>query len=128
MNGQISLFDNISVTKEEFAKRILEEFNGMDTVWKGQFYIKDVKLAPWDHIHDPFPVLTIRLKAKNNNRNGNYFIQYEGDAESQRIVCNPEFFSNYIKGLSKDKDFAVCVTPWVIYIFFHKFELKKIPE
>lgn len=128
MEEQFSLFDNISVTKEEFADRILKEFNGMDTVWKGKFFIDEVVLAPWDHIPDPLPVLTIRLKAKNNNRNGNCFIQYEGETESQRIVCNPEFFSNYIKKLSKDKDFAVCITPWVIYIFFHKFEMKRIPE
>lgn len=127
MIEQFSLFDNISVTKEEFAERILEEFNGMDTVWKGQFYIEDVELAPWGHIPDPLPVLTICLKAKNNNRNNNCFMQFEGDPESQRVVYNPEYFSDYIRKLSNDKDFAICVTPWNIYIFYHKFELKEIP-
>lgn len=125
---QLSLFDNIGMTKEQFAERILKEFNNLETVWKGKFYIEEIELSHWHHIDHPHnKILTIMLKAKNNRDNDNYFLQFAGDPESQKVVYNADIFSEYLGKLSKDKDFSIAVTPWFISIYWHNFELKEIP-
>lgn len=118
---QLSLFDNPYTTKEEIAQKICDEYNSIDTVWKGTFRVKSIELAVWHHSYDPEKVLSITLKPELN---GNYLMQFEGDRESQKRVYNID--TPFIRKLAKDKDFAICVTPWVVYIFWHKFERKKV--
>lgn len=118
---QLSLFDNPYTTKEEIAQKICDEYNSIDTVWKGTFKVKSIELAVWHHTCDSEKVLSITLKPELN---GNYLMQFEGDRKSQKRVYSID--TPFIRKLAKDKDFAICVTPWVVYIFWHKFERKKV--
>ena len=122
---QLNLFDNIGTTKEEFAQRICDEFNSLNTVWKNHFYVRESNLETWDHVKLERKVLCICIKARNWRRNKT-FVQFEGDRESQRILYNAPYFSKYLADLEKDKDFSICITPWSIYIYFHNWELKKV--
>ena len=125
MTDQISLFDNISTTKEEFAQRICDECNKLDTFWKNQFYVDSVVLEWWDHVQLKNRVLNICIKARNRNDKSN-FVQFQGDKESQLTLNNITFYSEYISKLTKDKDFAFIITPWNIFVFYHNWELKKV--
>lgn len=123
MNEQLTLFDNFSVSKEDLAQKNCDEFNSLDTVWKGTFKVTKVELSKWEHIADPNKILSISLSPVLN---GNYLIQFEGDKKSQRNIYNADRLSPFIKKLSQDKDFSYCITPWSIYIYWHKFERKKV--
>lgn len=118
---QLSLFDNISITKEEFAQRICDEFNSLDTVWKGTFKVKHVGLCVWEHIDDPEKVLEITIKPTLGD---NYLMQFKGDKKSQEAVYRCD--TPYLNKLEQDKDFSICITPWDVYVFYHKFERKKL--
>lgn len=121
MNEQLSLFGGSSI--EDIAQIICDEFNKVPSVWKGSFKVKEVALCRWYHIDDPNKVLEITLKPELN---GNYLTQFAGDKESQRNIYNANMFSPLLQRLEKDNDFAVCVTPWNIYIYYHKYERKNL--
>ena len=126
MNEQISLFaEEERATQEQFADRICEEFNKLDTVFKGKFYVKKVSLELWEHVPMKNKVLSISIKAEGVSSQ-NSFIQFDGDRKSQVNIDNIAYFSPFVADLCKDKDFALCITPWVIYIYYHNFELKRI--
>ena len=122
---QLSLFDNIGTTKEEFAQRICDELNKLETIWKGSFYVKDVSLSHWQHVNLENRVLEICIKATKQTEDQT-FIQLRGDRESQLNLYNAACFSKYLADLEKDKDFSYCVTPWIVFIYYHNWELKKV--
>lgn len=126
MNEQISLFaEEERATQWKLADRICEEFNKLDTVFKGKFYVKKVSLELWEHVPMKNKVLSISIKAEGVSSQ-NSFMQFDGDRKSQVNIDNIAYFSPYVANLCKDKDFALCITPWVIYIYYHNFELKRI--
>lgn len=125
MNEQISLFDNIGTTKEEFAQKICDECNKLETVWKGEFYVEEVSLSWWNHVQLKNRVLEIDIKARNLN-DENHLIQLKGDRESQKTLHNIVQYSDFIRNLCKDKDFDFTITPWFISVFYHNWELKKL--
>lgn len=121
MVQQLSLFDEL--TTDDFANVICNEFNKLNTVWKGTFKVTEVELSKWEHIDDKEKVLSVVIKPELN---GNYLVQFNGDKESQRTVYNACCFSPILERLEKDRDFAVCVTPWLICIYYHKYERKNL--
>ena len=121
MTEQLSLFDNPGMSKEELAQRLCDEFNSLETVWKGTFKVKDIELSRWDHISEKDKVLSITIKP---DLNSNYLIQFDGDSESQKRIYRID--TPLVRQLSKDKDFSINITPWNIYIYYHKFERKKL--
>lgn len=126
MTEQISLFEELYKSEQQyFADRICDEFNAIDTVYKGTFYVDKVSLEKWDHISDPEKVLNIIIKSPLNN-DQNRFIQFAGDKQSQLNLYNIGCLSKWIGQLEKDRDFSISVTPWSIFVFYHKFERKKI--
>lgn len=126
MNEQISLFaEEERATQWKLADRICEEFNKLDTVFKGKFYVKEVSLELWKHVPMKNKVLSISIKAEGVSSQ-NSFMEFAGDRKSQENIDNIAYFSPFVADLCKDKDFALCITPWVIYIFYHNFELKRI--
>lgn len=126
MTEQISLFEELYKSEQQyFADRICEEFNKLDTVFKGKFYVEKVSLELWEHVPMKNKVLSISIKAEGVSSQ-NSFMQFAGDKKSQENIDNIAYFSPFVAGLCKDKDFALCITPWVIYIYYHNFELKRI--
>lgn len=126
MNEQIDLFADVYKNQQQmFAEKICDELNKLDTVFKGTFYVEKCSLAKWDHVPDAEKVLEITIKSPLNNRE-NRFIQLAGDEKSQLNLYNAGVLSDYLGKLSEDKDFSMAVTPWSIYVFYHKFERKKV--
>ena len=125
MNEQLSLFDNATMSKEDFAEKIVSELNKIDTVWKGKFYLDSLDLCHWDHVKTKHKVLEVSIKAKNW-RKDNTFIQFKGDKQSQYNLYNANMLSDWLGEISKDKDFSIAITPWFINIYYHNWELKKI--
>ena len=126
MTEQISLFEELYKSEQQyFADRICDEFNTIDTVYKGTFYVDKVILCKWDHMNEPDKVLEITIKSPLNNQQ-NRFIQFAGDKQSQLNLYNIGCLSKWIGQLEKDRDFSISVTPWDIFVFYHKFERKKI--
>ena len=122
---QLSLFRSDMSETERFADRICEEFNKIDTVFKGSFYVESEVLERWEHIAEKDKVLTVTIKSPKNNER-NRFTHFEGDKQSQLNIWNIEYLSDWIGKLRKDKDFAIAVTPWMILVFYHRFERKKV--
>lgn len=126
MDEQLSLFAELYKSESErFAERICDEFNKIDTVYKGTFYVKDCGLETWHHVNLKGRVLCIDIKSPLNNEQ-NRFIQFAGDKQSQLNIYNIDCLSEWVGKISKDKDFSICVTPWTICIYYHNFERKKI--
>lgn len=125
VNEQLSLFDNPTMSKEEFAEKVIAELNKIDTVWKGQFYLNKLLLEYWDHVKTKYKVLEVHIKARNW-REDSTFIQFKGDRQSQYNLYNAVVLSEWLSEISKDKDFSFSITPWNIYVFYHNWELKKI--
>lgn len=124
MNEQLSLFENPYLSKEEFAQRLCDEFNKLETVWKGNFYVEKIVLSYWDHVELKDKALQIDIKAKDQGEDN--FIYLKGDRKSQEnLVCCGDK-SEFISKLLKDKDFSFAPTPWRIFIFYHNWERKKI--
>lgn len=127
MIHQLSLFAEEEREQQwKFADRICEEFNNLDTVFKGKFYVKKVSLELWEHVPMKNKVLSISIKAEGVSSQNSFMLQFEGDRKSQLNINNIEYFSPFVADLCKDKDFALCITPWAIYIYYHNFELKRI--
>ena len=118
---QLSLFD-LGMSKEEFAQKLCDEFNKIDTVW--EFYVKRVSLAEWHHVDLKNKVLEIDLDTRKNKKDK--FIYFQGDKQSQMNLYNIPFESEFVGKLNEDKDFSINITPWAVYIYFHNWELKKI--
>lgn len=126
MEEQLSLFaEEEQEIQQRLADRICEEFNKLDTVFKGKFYVKRISLELWQHVPMTNKVLEIDIKAEGVCTE-NSFMQFGGDRESQLNINNISYFSPFVADLCKDKDFSLCVTPWNIYIFYHNFERKRI--
>ena len=125
MIEQLSLFDSLYNDKDQFAQKIVDEFNKLETYWKDQFYVSKCNLENWDHINLKRKVLCITIGARNWDRQ-NTFIQFDGDKDSQLAIYNINCLSDYISKLMADKDFSYSITPWKIYIFFHNWEIKKV--
>lgn len=124
MIQQLSLFaEQEREIQWKFADKVCEEFNKIDTVWKGGFYIKDAGLENWDHVQLKNKVLSITLDSKRNKKDK--FIYFDGNPQSQMNLYNIPFESELIGKLNKDKDFSINITPWKIYIYYHNFEKKK---
>lgn len=122
---QLSLFRSDMSETERFADRICEEFNKIDTVFKGSFYVESEVLERWEHIAEKDKVLTVTIKSPKNNER-NRFYQFEGDKQSQLNIWNIGYLSDWIGKLRKDKDFSIAVTPWMILVYCHRFERKKV--
>lgn len=122
---QLSLFRFDMSETERFASRVCEEFNKIDTVFKGSFYVESEVLERWEHIAEKDKVLTVTIKSPKNNER-NRFIHFEGDKQSQLNIWNIEYLSDWIGKLRKDKDFAIAFTPWMILVYYHRFERKKV--
>lgn len=126
MTEQISLFEELYKSEQQyFADRICDEINALDTVWKGTFYVSDVVLNRWDHVGQDYKTLEITIKSTKNDEE-NRFTYLKGDRQSQINLMTAGSGSKWIGGLMKDKDFDMSLTPWCIYIFYHRFERKKI--
>lgn len=120
MTEQLSLFDTPK-PQDEFATFICKEFNKLDTVWEGTFVVTNIDLSKWENISDPLQVLSITLKPDTSR---GYLTYLEGDEESKRIVSTVGRYSELIGKLMDDKDFAISITPWCIFVFYHKFKKK----
>lgn len=123
MFEQISLFGGL--TMEDFAEILCDEYNKLDTVWKGTFKVARVELNRWYHITDENKILEVDIKPELGE---NYLMQFKGDKHSQDIIYNADMYSSLLARLCEDKDFAICTTPWSIYIYFHKYELKDLQK
>ena len=123
MVEQLSLF-SVGMSIDQFSSKLCEEFNKIDTVWKGGFYVKDASLENWEHVQLKNKVLSITLDSKRNKKDK--FIYLKGDPQSQMNLYNIPFESEFVGKLNEDKDFSISITPWAVYIYFHNWELKKI--
>lgn len=126
MNEQISLFEDLYKSEQQrFADKICDEINTLDTVWKGSFYVKECTLSRWEHVGETFKTLEITISSTKNDEQ-NRFMYLKGDLQSQINLMNAGTGSKWIGKMMGDKDFDMCPTPWAIYIFYHRFERKKI--
>lgn len=126
MNEQISLFaEEERATQWKLADRICEEFNKLDTVFKGKFFVSRCVLCQWTHVPKKYKTLEISISAYGVSSE-NSFMQFGGDRESQLNINNIAYLSDYVGELCKDKDFSLTITPWSIYIYYDAFERKKI--
>lgn len=122
MNEQLPLFDEPDDVGD-LARLLCDEFNKLDTCWKGTFRIMETELARWDHISDPNKVLSILITA--DDAHAKPFMYLDGDEESQEKVLSIRDYSPLIDRLMKDKDFSYCPGPWFLSFYWHKFERKK---
>lgn len=119
---QLSLF---ATPEQIFAEKMCEEFNKLDTVFKGTFYIDECSLEWWNHVQLKNRVLFICLKSPLNSTK-NSFMQFGGDRKSQKNLYNCGMLSDWIGEMAKDRDLCINITPWCIYIYYHNFEKKGI--
>ena len=120
---QLSLF----VPREhELTDRILEEFNSLDTSYKGTFYVNSIELDKWEHIKSNKRNLTICIKSdKCTGFNETSFTQFNTD-KTDEIVLRESVESNaFLKYLSQDKDFSITITPDTLMVFWHNFDEKQ---
>ena len=126
MIHQLSLFaEEERATQWKLADRICEEFNQLETVFKGKFFVAGCSLRHWTHVPKKYKTLEISISAYGVSTQ-NSFMQFGGDKQSQLNINNIPYISPFVGKLCEDKDFSLCVTPWNIYIFYHNFELKRI--
>ena len=126
MIHQLSLFAEEEREQQwKFADRICEEFNKLDTVFKGKFFVAGCSLRLWTHVPKKNKTLEVSISAHGVS-SYNSFMQFEGDRQSQLNINNIAELSRYVGKLCEDKDFSLIVTPRQIYIFYDNFELKKI--
>lgn len=122
---QTQLF-NVGLDKNYVANEILKDLNNLNTIWQGSFEIDDISLEKWEHINDPDKVLSIIyvsniIKDFGDDNNFTYFCLYpESERELQDIYNHSELLKRY----ENDKDLAVCITPTMIFVYWHKFERK----
>ena len=123
MTEQLSLFDTSG--KWDFAQKLCDELNKLETVWKGCFFVSYCDLEEWTHVNLKNKVLNICISAFHRDDDSN-FMQFKGDPESQRNLANCANLSEWIGKMTEDKDFSLCITPWNIYVYYHNFEVKKL--
>lgn len=122
---ELQLF-NVGLDKNVFAKNILDDLNQIDTIWKGTFEIDCIELEKWEHITEKDKVLMITYTSNiideyGSDNNFTYWCKY---TDSEQKLYNLYEYSETLKKYENDKDLSVCITPDLIFVFFHKFERK----
>ncbi len=121
-NEQLSLF---ATKEQEFADRIVEEFNKLDTKYKDTFYIDKIELAKWDHISSKKRNLTVVIKSdKCTGYNETSFTQFNKDKTDEIVLRESVQTSSLFKYLSKDEDFSIAITPDLLIVHYLKFDDK----
>ena len=121
-NEQLSLF---ATKEQEFADRIVEEFNKLDTKYKDTFYIDKIELAKWDHISSKKRNLTVVIKSdKCTGYNETSFTQFNKDKTDEIVLRESVQTSSLFNYLSRDKDFSIAITPDLLIVHYLKFDDK----
>ena len=121
-NEQLSLF---ATKEQEFADRIVEEFNKLDTKYKDTFYIDKIELAKWDHISSKKRNLTVVIKSdKCTGYNETSFTQFNKDKTDEIVLRESVQTNSLFKYLSKDEDFSIAITPDLLIVHYLKFDDK----
>ena len=119
---QLSLF---ATKEQEFADRIVEEFNKLDTKYKDTFYIDKIELAKWDHISSKKRNLTVVIKSdKCTGYNETSFTQFNKDKTDEIVLRESVQTNSLFKYLSKDEDFSIAITPDLLIVHYLKFDDK----
>ena len=123
-SSQLSLF----IPKEqELADRIVDEFNALDTKYKGTFYVSSIELEKWDHIKSKKRNLTISIKSSEcTGYNETSFTQFNSDKTSEVTLRESTEISKFLNYLSEDKDFSITITPDSLLVFYHNFDEKQL--
>lgn len=125
MIEQLSL---LSTNEEELSNKILGVFNSLDTRWKGTFVIDKVELEHWLHIKSKNKVLSIILKTTLDTEDNTNCFTYIND-EEDTVKLHDELSNNeLIEKLYKDEDFSINLSPHLVHIFFHNFDVKNLED
>lgn len=129
MIEQLSLFGETEKGRA-LAESLLKDLNGLETIWKGKFYIDHIELGKWSHISDPNKVLSVYYKASNVTKYAvdNNFIYYGKDIESMNKLRECYGKGKTLYPYRNDKDFAFCITPTFLALYVHHYESKGIKE
>ena len=123
LQTQLSLF---AAKEQEFADRIVEELNSLDTKYKGTFYIENLELKKWDHIKSNKRNLTITIKSKNcTGFDETSFTQFNTDKTDEIILRECVETNDFLKYINKDSDFSITITPDMLMVFYHNFDEKQ---
>lgn len=124
--SQLSLFET---QEKELADRIVDEFNALDTKYKGTFYVASIKLEKWEHIKSNKRNLTISIKSnliKEFADRENSFTCFNSDKTAEITLRESTEISKFLNYLSEDKDFSITITPDSLLVFYHNFDDKQI--
>ena len=120
---QLSLF---TPREQELADRIAEEFNSLDTNYKGTFYVSKIELEKWEHIKSKKRNLTICIKSdKCTGFNETSFTHFNTDKTDEIVLRESVETNAFLKYLSQDKDFSISITPGTLMVFWHNFDEKQ---
>ena len=128
-NSQSTQMTLFAPREQELADRIVDEFNSLDTKYKGTFYLNKIELEKWDHIKSKKRHLTITIKSdlcKEFADRENSFTQFNEDKTDEVVLRECTETNKFLNYLSDDKDFSISLTPDSIYVFYQNFDDKQI--